>query len=83
MVTHKREDPKGIGITNLLKDLNLKVNFNITSNLFWKAYIHLRLGVFFLNQIGRLSTGDSLDMSTQDEWGICDVNTLVNLANNI
>lgn len=34
MVTHKREDPKGIGITNLLKDLNLKVNFNITSNLF-------------------------------------------------
>lgn len=47
MVTHKREDPKGIGITNLLKDLNLKVNFNITSNLFWKAYIHLRLGVFF------------------------------------
>lgn len=47
---------------NLLKELNLKVTqkrFTISKVLL------IRFWVFY--QIGRLSTGDSLDMSTQDE----------------
>lgn len=49
---------------NLLKELNLKV----TQKLFLKFHdiksIVNKIGCY---QIGRLSTGDSLDMSTQDE----------------